>query len=386
MKGSWKIGKFAGIGVYIHPTFLILVVWILFVYWNLGHNVVTVVRGLIFTLAIFVCVVLHEFGHALTARRYGVGTRDITLLPIGGISSLEKMPDEPRQEFHVAVMGPAVSVTIAAVLFLMLNFTGSAGPLAGMNSWTTASFLQRLMIANLVLAAFNLLPAFPMDGGRILRALLARYIGVTRATRMAARVGHAIALLFGAVGLFTNPFLVFIAFFVWIGASQELAMAEMKTAFAGVPVSRVTVTDITPISASEPLGRAVELMLHGTQQDFPVIENGRFAGILSNKELLQGLSERGPDALVSEFMLRKCPVIAPEESLQSALEEFQRSGCRVLAVVDRDRLLGLLTMDNLTEFVMLQSALNREARTIQPGSRESTRTQDDVKRRPRRIA
>jgi len=385
VKGSWKIGKFAGIGVYIHPTFLILVVWILFVYWRLGHDLATVVRGLIFTLAIFVCVVLHEFGHALTARRYGIDTRDITLLPIGGISSLEKMPDEPVQEFHVAVMGPVVSFGIAAVLFLILKLTG-AGALAQMNSWTAASFLQRLMVANLMLAAFNLLPAFPMDGGRIFRALLARYVGFVRATRVAARVGHTLAVLFGAIGLFTNPFLVLIAVFIWVGASQELAMAEMKTALAGVPVSRVTMTDITPISASDPLSRAAELVLQGAQQDFPVIENGRLVGILSSKNLLHGFSQRGPDAPVSEFMLRNCPAIAPEASLQSALEKFQESGCRVLAVVDRDRLVGLLTMDNLSEFVMLQSALKREGRTIQPADQDSTRTRNGQGTRPRKIA
>ena len=385
MKGSWKIGKFAGIGVYVHPTFLLLVLWIFFVYWNLGHNLTTVVRGLVFTLAIFVCVVLHEFGHALTARRYGIETRDITLLPIGGVSSLEKMPEEPMQEFHVAVMGPVVSFGIAGVLFLVLKLTG-ASTLAQMNSWTTASFLQRLMMVNLVLGAFNLLPAFPMDGGRVLRALLARYVGFSRATRIAVRVGHTLAVVFGVIGLFTNPFLVLIAVFIWVGASQELVMVETKSAFAGVPVSRVTVTDVTPISASDPLSRAVELMLHGTQQDFPVIENGRFAGILSNKDLLHGLSQSGSEAPVSEFMLRKCPAIPPDASVQSALEEFQRSGCRVLAVVDQGRLLGLLTMDNLAKFMTLQSAHSREGRTVRPAGTDQRRTRDDAERWPRRIA
>jgi len=185
IRGSWKIGVFAGIGVYIHATFLILVVWVLFVYWNAGHTVRGMASGLLFTLALFACVVLHEFGHALTARHYGIRTRDITLLPIGGVSRLERMPDDPKQEFYVAFMGPVVSVVVAALLFLVLRLTGASVTLASLSSWTAASFLARLMVANATLAVFNLLPAFPMDGGRIFRALLARFMGPEKATRIA---------------------------------------------------------------------------------------------------------------------------------------------------------------------------------------------------------
>ncbi len=344
---SWKIGEFAGIGVYVHPTFLVLVLWILFVYWSVGHNLATVASGLLFTFALFFCVVLHEFGHALTARRYGIKTREITLLPIGGVSSLERIPEEPAQEFHVAIMGPLVSLAIATVLFLLLKLTKQPITLEQINSWSASSLLARLMIANVVLAAFNLLPAFPMDGGRVFRALLARSIGFARATRVAAKVGHAVAVLFGLIGLYSNPFLVFIAVFVWIGASQEAAMAQMKSAFAGVPVSRVTVTEITAIAPSDPLERAVELVMHGTQQDFPVVEDGRLVGLLTNKELLRGLSQFGPDAPVSEVMVRDFHAVGPDDPLQSALEQLQSGAARVLPVVDHDRLLGLLTLDNV---------------------------------------
>jgi Zn-dependent protease len=359
VKGSWKIGEFAGIGVYIHPTFLILVVWVLFVYWNIGHSWSAAVVGLVFTLGLFVCVVLHEFGHALTARHYGIRTRDITLLPIGGVSNLERIPEDPKQEFLVAVMGPVVSIMIAGVLLIILKLAGyRAITVETVSSWTAVSFFQRLMVANFVLAIFNLLPAFPMDGGRIFRSGLARYLGFARATRIAAGVGHAVALVFGVLGLFTNPFLLFIAFFVWIGATQEAAMAQLRPLLAGIPLSRITVTDFTALLDSDPLGRAVELMLHGTQQIFPVIKDGRLAGILSNKELIQGLSQSGPDTLVCDVMRRDWPVISSSDTMQTALEQLQSSDLRALPVVDQGRMIGLLTAENVAEYLMLQTAIN----------------------------
>lgn len=387
MRSSWKIGTFAGIGVYIHSTFLILILWILFIYWNAGHNAATVVGGLLFTLALFVCVVLHEFGHALTARTFGIGTRDITLLPVGGVSNLERMPEEPSREFLVAIMGPAVSLGIAAALFLLLKLAGQPFRLRPMNSWPTASFVERLILANVVLAAFNLLPAFPMDGGRILRALLARYLGFARGTDIAARVGRGVAVVFGLLGLYGNPFLVLIAIFVWIGAGQESARVKMKSVFAGVPVTRVTVTDIAPISASAPLRRAVELVLHGTQQDFPVIDEGRFLGILTNKQLLQGLAQFGPDAHVSQVMLRDFHSVRPEEPLQSAVDQLQNTDRRVLPVVDGDRFLGFLTRDNVAEFVLLQTALRGARRFPANGpDGSSPAPAEEGERRPKLIA
>jgi len=359
IRGSWKIGEFAGIGVYIHATFLILVVWVLFVYWSAGHTVWGMLTGLLFTLALFACVVLHEFGHALTARHYGIRTRDITLLPIGGVSRLERIPDDPKQEFYVALMGPVVSVSIAVLLFLVLRLAGAKVTLESLSSWTAASFLTRLMAANATLAVFNLLPAFPMDGGRIFRALLSRFVRPERATRIAAGVGHAIAVLFAVLGLFTNPFLVLIALFIWMGASQEATMAQMKSALEGISAREIMVTDFAPLSSQDPLQRAVELVLHARQQDFPIVENGRLVGMLGNKELLEGLSQRGAESPISQAMRRDCPVLAASDDLQTILEKLQNSGCRVLPVVDRGTLVGLFAVDSLAEFVMVQSALSK---------------------------
>ena len=232
MKWSWKIGQFAGIGVYMHATFLLLVGWVAVSHWVQARSLEAVLSGVGFILALFACVVAHEYGHALTARHYGIRTKDITLLPIGGVARLERMPDDPRQELWVALAGPAVNVVIAAALFAWLVATDTFSPLAEL-SVAQGSFLERLMVVNAGLVLFNLLPAFPMDGGRVMRALLATRMEYTRATQLAANVGQGMALLFGFLGLIGNPFLLFIAFFVWIGAAQEASMVQMKSALGG---------------------------------------------------------------------------------------------------------------------------------------------------------
>jgi Zn-dependent protease len=234
MKWSWKLGEFRGIGVYVHATFFILIGFIVLSYWSQGQSLQATLAGVGFILALFACVVLHEFGHALMAAKFGVKTRDITLLPIGGLARLERMPDEPMQELWVALAGPAVNVVIAAALYAWLQLTTSLTPL-GQLSVTSGPFLERLMFVNVVLVLFNMLPAFPMDGGRVLRALLANHMEYTRATQIAATVGQAMALVFGFVGFFTNPFLLFIALFVWIGAAQEASMAQMKSSRSPAP-------------------------------------------------------------------------------------------------------------------------------------------------------
>jgi Zn-dependent protease/CBS domain-containing protein len=357
MRWSWKLGTFAGIGVYLHATFLILIAWLVLLEWNQGHRGGAVFSGVLFILALFACVVLHEFGHALTAKRFGIPTRDITLLPIGGISRMERIPDDPHQELWVAIAGPAVSIAIAAALFAFLLATGVQSPFKRIATWTGASFVEQLMFANIVLAIFNLLPAFPMDGGRIFRAALARYMDYSRATQVAATVGQGMAFVFGALGLLGNPFLLFIALFVWIGATQESAVVQMKVALVGIPVSEVTVTEFSSLSPSDPLNRAVELMLHGTQQDFPVLENDRLVGILARKDLLDGLSRGGPNVLVSAIMRQDYPIISAREMLQAAVDKVQQSDCRVLPVMDKGKLLGLFTLENLGEFLLVRSAL-----------------------------
>jgi Zn-dependent protease/CBS domain-containing protein len=358
-KYAWKVGEFAGIGVYVHATFLILILWIMVMYASAGQSAAQVAAGVAFILAVFACVVLHEFGHSLTARHYGIGTRNITLYPIGGMSRLERIPERPMEEFIVAIMGPVVSIAIGGVIFALLALTGHAVAIKQILLWNEASFLQRLMAVNFTLAIFNLLPAFPMDGGRILRSLLAVRLGRLRATQIAAVVGKVMALIFGAVGLLSNPFLLVIAFFVWMGAAQESASEEMKSALEGIPVTRIAMTDFVAVAPSDPLTRVVELILHGPQQDFPVIEDGRLVGMIARNDVVAGLAKSGAEALVAEVMRRDFPVISDPEMLPSAVERLESSSFRALPILHDGRLAGLLTLENLVEFLMIQAALSR---------------------------
>lgn len=366
MKWSWKIGKFAGISVYMHATFLILIAWIVLTEWGETHSGRAVAGSVLFILALFACVVAHEFGHALAARRFGIKTHDITLLPIGGVSSLERIPDDPRQELWVALAGPAVSVAIAAALLLVMWITGVGGHLTQIGPWGNVPFVEQLLLANMMLVIFNLLPAFPMDGGRIFRSLLARRMDYSRATRIASNVGQIMALLFAGLGLFGNPFLFLIALFVWIGAGHEAATAELRSALKGVPVTAVTVTDFNTISSSDPLSRPVELMLHGTQQDFPVVDDGRLVGMLTRTELLSGLAQKGADTPVSQVMRKECPTFSSTEMLQAAFDKLQSPGCRVLLIMENGNLRGLFTVENLAEFLMVQSALKGAGKKAGP--------------------
>jgi len=355
MRWSWKLGRFAGIDVFVHATFVVLIGWVLLSHWLQGESLGAALQGAGFILALFGCVVLHEYGHALTARRYGIKTRDITLLPIGGVARLERMPDQPVQELWVALAGPAVNVVIAVILFAWLQLTSGLVPLSDLDVGR-GLFLERLMVVNLFLVGFNMLPAFPMDGGRVVRALLAMRMEYTRATHIAASLGQSIAILFGFVGLFSNPFLLFIAFFVWIGAAQEASMVQIKSALAGIPTSRAMLTDFRTLSPDNSLADAVQLILAGSQQDFPVVSNGQVLGILTRADLLAGLTQRGPETPVAEVMKREFEVFDSYDMLESAFARLQACQCQSAPVTHEGRLVGMLTLDNVGEFLMIQAA------------------------------
>ena len=360
MKWSWKLATVAGIGLYVHATFFLLLAWIGITYWLAGGSAAAL-SGIVFILALFACVVLHELGHALTARRYGIRTRDITLLPIGGVSRLERIPDDPRQEVWVSLAGPAVNVVIAAALYAWLLLSQTLRPLSAL-TMAGGPFLERLLLVNVSLAVFNLLPAFPMDGGRVLRALLAMRMDYVRATQVSAHVGQAMALGFGLIGLFTNPFLVFIAFFVWIGAAQEASMVQMRTALSGIPVSRAMLTNFQIVAPDDAAKRVLELILAGSQQDFPVVDGGqggRVAGVLLRSDVLKALAQRASDWRVRDVMRREFEVVDAADMLDTALARLQSCNCHTLPVTSRGALVGLLTMENVGEFLLIQSALGR---------------------------
>jgi Zn-dependent protease/CBS domain-containing protein len=356
MKWQWKLGRFAGIDVYIHATFLLLIGWVGLSYWIEEHAWAAVINGIGFILALFACVVLHEYGHALTARRYGIRTRDITLYPIGGVARLERMPEKPIEELWVALAGPAVNVVISAVLFAYLYLSHG---LTSIQSLTVASgsFLARLLTLNILLVAFNLLPAFPMDGGRVLRAILAMTMDYVRATQVAAVVGQGMALIFGFIGLFSNPFLLFIALFVWIGAAEEASTVQIRTSLSGIPVTRAMQTNFEKLSPNDTLSHVVGLILAGSQNDFPVVQDGRVIGVLERDAFIAALSKEGQGAPIAAFIRRDLPEVDSHEMVESALMRLQETGSKTLPVTHGGQLVGLITAENITEFLMIRSAL-----------------------------
>ena len=373
MKWSWRIGSIAGIALHVHATFLILLAWIAIGEYRRSGSAASAINGLVFVLAVFGTVVLHELGHALAARRYGIKTRDITLLPIGGVARLERMPREPKQELIVALAGPAVNVVLAALFYLLLRATG--GVPATVESGAVSAgileraFLAQLLAVNIWLVLFNMIPAFPMDGGRVLRAALAMRNGdYARATASAAKVGKFFALVFAIVGFFIigNPLLVFIALFVWLGAAGEAAAAQTTATLDGVPIQALMITDVRTLSQRDPLARAVDLILDGFQQDFPVVDGDVVTGMLTRRQLLKALAASGDQTPVGNVMEREFQQAAPSEPAEVVLARLNNCGCHSLPVIDQGRLLGVLTMDNVGEYVMVQAALRGDKAQFVP--------------------
>jgi Zn-dependent protease/predicted transcriptional regulator len=362
MNWSFRIGRWFGIDVFVHFTFVLVLGFLAFAHWMAGRELARVVEGVLFFLALFGCVLLHEFGHALMARRYGVQTRDIILLPIGGVARLERIPAVPRQEFWIALAGPAVNLVIAGVLALFLTVAQAWQPVAQLSP-TAGGFAERLLLANGFLIAFNLLPAFPMDGGRVLRALLAMRLGFARATRIAATLGQGMAFLFALVGVLAPwPMLLLIALFVWIGAAQEAGAAQFKSNLAGVTVERAMMTQFATLAPHDSLARAVDLILAGSQQDFPVVEAGAMQGVLTRKALLAALARQSPATPVGEVMAREFEAVDAADLVEDVVARGRSQESVLLPVLRHGELVGLLTLENLTEYVAIQAAL-RERRT-----------------------
>jgi Zn-dependent protease len=362
MRWSYRILRIAGTDVKVHITFLLLLGFLSVQAYQQGGTP-AVAETLALILGIFACVVLHEFGHIFMARHFGVRTPDVILLPIGGVARLERMPDEPRQEFLIALAGPAVTLVIAGGLYGYLRLLGADPVLL---TWTLdgASLAAALMQVNVFLLLFNLIPAFPMDGGRVLRSLLAMRIGLPRATRIAASIGQMMAVLIGLYGLSQNAImLMLIAFFVFIGAGAEVQAVETKAAGLGVRVSDMMMTRFATIPVHARLEQAVRMLLDADQKEFPVLDNeGRVEGILSRDNLIAGLSQRGPQSTVQEAMTPHVPALHPGQSFDEAVNRLKASGVPALPVLDdAGRLVGLLSLENVAELVLVRRAVGERA-------------------------
>jgi Zn-dependent protease len=360
MRWSFRLGAYRGIDVYVHVTFFLLLGFWAFSGYSATGSMAAAAMNVLFIIAVFGCVLLHEFGHALTAARYGIPTRDIVLYPIGGVARLERMPRDPLRELWVALAGPAVNVVIAVALFLWLQLTGALVPLEAMGS-IQGPFLERLMIVNVGLVLFNLLPAFPMDGGRVMRALLAMRMDHARATMIAARTGQGLAVLFGAAALFTgSPMLVLIAVFVWMAAAAENRQVQMRSALGDVPLEHVMRTDVRVLDADLPLQAAVRASVAGAQRDFPIVAHGRLVGVLWQEDLLRGLQELGPDARIGECTDRAACQAHLGERVEAVLQRLASCGERLLPVTDAvGQLVGVITPDAMNQFLRIQAAMRR---------------------------
>ncbi len=373
MRWSIRIAKIAGTEVKLHVTFLLLLAFYgYFFYQSAGFS--AMVEGLSFILVLFLCVLLHEFGHALAAKSYGIRTPDITLLPIGGVARLERMPDKPLQELVVALAGPAVNVAIiiglGVVMWDRLATTGT-DLLSLLFRPLTGDLLLDVFRVNIILVIFNMIPAFPMDGGRVLRSLLATQLSYTRATEIAATVGQGLAIVFGFLGLISSPIniiLILIAFFVWIGASQESAVAGLRDLSSGLPVDAAMIREFRTLDQNAVLSDAVEALLSTSQHEFPITDQeGQVLGILTRRDMIKALRDKGDAIPVVEIMQTGIPVVQSRSSFERAFYLMQDCGCPALPVVDASgRLVGMITPENVGEMIMISSAMVRRRRTKMP--------------------
>ncbi|WP_292292031.1 site-2 protease family protein [Marivita sp.] len=356
MSWSFSIGHILGSDLRVHATFFLLLAWIGTVTW-LAEGPAATFANLAFVLALFACVVAHEFGHALMARRYGVRTPDITLLPIGGMARLEKIPEYPREEIAVALAGPAVNVVIWLVLVLGFGVRGNPAELVSLED-PSQSFLERLAAVNLFLVVFNMIPAFPMDGGRVFRAVLAGSMGRVRATRWAARAGQAIAFLFGYLGLVSgNPILILIAIFVFMAAMAESSDVEMHDLVKGVMARDAMITAYEALAPGDTLPAAEMALLRTTQSEFPVVNaDGTLAGILAKSAIIAHHQGATQAAKVADVMLGEVPTLMLTDPLERALDALHQPNTPAVAVTDRKGLfLGYITRENIGEWVVLSS-------------------------------
>jgi stage IV sporulation protein FB len=368
MLWSVNIGSIAGTAIRIHVTFLLFLVWI-FVTSYISGGAEAAWSGLAFMLLLFACVLAHEFGHIFTARGFGVRTPDVTLLPIGGVARLERIPEKPSEEFLIAIAGPLVNVAIAIFLVTFTGANLSADHLAAMES-SKIALVDRLAVVNLFIALFNMIPAFPMDGGRVLRALLATRLGHVRATEISAAIGQAVAFVLGFAGLFFNPILIFIAIFVYLAAASEAQLVALRAMSRDVPVGAAMMTQFARLTPEAHIDEAIETLLRTSQSEFPVVDHaGRPLGLLGRGDLIRALKTLGPDARVSEAMSPTMPTVSHRSCLDDAFRILQEKSAPAVGVVDaQGSLVGLVTSETVGEMLMVNKALPKGSR-LGPWSR-----------------
>ena len=354
MKYSLRLGKVSGIKIEVHWTFLILIAWIIFSSLRTNADSAETIWSLLLVLAVFACVILHELGHALAAKKFNIKTTSITLLPIGGLAQMEQIPEKPKEELIIAFAGPAVNLIIAALIYPMTSIS-SLPDLEQLNEKPEAgNFLNALMSLNVWLAIFNLIPAFPMDGGRVFRALLSFKLGHVRATQIAASVGQVLGMGFVFFGFFYNPFLIFIGLFIYLGAGSESIYTQTRSMLQGFTVKDVLMREIPFIDKNAPLKEAVDQLLNSQNKNFVVTDAGKPVGTLNRNQIIKALQQENDQILVDKIK-KDMPAYFPTEApLESVWHEIQKH--KIILVANNGTLEGIVDDENLAEFILIRSA------------------------------
>lgn len=363
MKSAFRIAKIAGIPVEIHWSFVLLGFYVIYFGQSRGGDWQTILWFGFFVLSIFFCVVLHEFGHALTARRFGVKTKDIILSPIGGVARLEKLPEKPIQEFYVAAAGPLVNILIVILLlpyFLFYSVEEIKDQLMGLNFSNPLEIIPLLLLGNIALAGFNLLPAFPMDGGRIFRALLSIRMGRLKATKIASQLGNFIGAFMVVYAVYSQSiFLGFIGIFVFFLASQEYRLVQMDEMLKNHLLSEIFAPTFTRINTTDEIGKVIEELKHGLEKNFLVFdEHGAIAGVLHESHILEALKDKAFETPVEQYMSKEFEVVNPNVTLQQVVAKVQEKGYNIFPVVENGQLVGMVDVTLLNNFIRLQQKIS----------------------------
>jgi Zn-dependent protease len=358
MGRSLQIARIAGIRILVHWTFLLLIGWVVYTEIEKGSDTNTIVATIAFVLALFSCVVLHELGHSLTAKRFGIDTKKITLLPIGGVASLERIPEDPKQELWVALAGPAVNVVIALLLYPFIDYRRILSEPSLLSVATTEGFLFSLFRVNIFLVLFNALPAFPMDGGRVLRALLAMKLGRIRATSIASGLGQLMAVGFVLFGLVNGaPTLVLIGVFVFFGAQSENVVVQQLDLLKDYTVRSAMMTNFVTLSPMDTVKDAADKLLSGSDQDLIVVDGDRAVGVMTRSRIIEALRENRLNTSVTEVMATEFDTVEVNDRLKEVYSQVQRKPNSFFPVLENNKLMGVIDMTNINEFVMIRSAL-----------------------------
>lgn len=358
MKNSLKLFTIKHTSIYLHWSFVLLIVLMLFVQSATGTAISEMLWSAIAVASLFLCVIFHELGHSLAATKYGIHTKSITLLPIGGIAAMEKMPEKPVPEIIVSAAGPVVNLLIAAILHPFISgyppfwkATAVIG-LVNMNN-----FLYYLYVINIILALFNLIPAFPMDGGRILRGILGLRMDAVRSTAIAAFIGRIIAGIFIIGGLIIfDIILIFIGFFIIVSGAGEEKLVYLKAAAKGLYLKDLAVNTYHSFSASMTISEAAEKMLLHQDKYFLVMENATITGLIERSTILRSISDGNHEKTVQQLMTTNVPELDEGSAIAEVIDKISDNKAAAFPVVSEGRITGIVNMQNIIEYLIVHDA------------------------------